>query len=423
MITRHTLHVLPIVCVMLFFTILTITRAQAQWIQSAQTEGRFVTAMTLYGDTLFVATSDSGVYRSTDNGNTWSAAKTGLPRDILTINSTGTMLFDGRDAGVYRSTNHGVTWAPPNTGLTNPSVYALLVTGTTLLAGTAGNGVFRSADNGASWTASNAGMATAIIQAFAGSGSNIFAGTRAGGVYRSTDNGSTWTQVNTGLTSLNVLALYFTGSDLYMGSAGGGIFRSSNNGALWAPVPTGLTTTTIYSLCVSGANIFAGGLPGGFANVFLSTNNGASWSSLSGVLPLVTVNTLTITSTHILAGTAARGIWRLPFSGLTAVGGRIEGEIPRNISLNQNFPNPFNPTTTFSFSLPSESFVSLKVFDALGREVSTLLADQLPAGTHTRQWNAAASPSGVYFYRLVANDIPLGKAGSFAETKKLILQK
>jgi photosystem II stability/assembly factor-like uncharacterized protein len=412
MITRHTLHVFARVCVVLFFTILTITRAQAQWTQSAQTEGRFVTATTLYGDTLFTATSDSGVYRSTDNGNTWSAAKTGLPRDILTITSTGTMLFAGRDAGVYRSTNHGGTWTPTNTGLTNPSVYALLVTGTTLLAGTAGNGVFRSTDNGASWTAANAGMTTAIIQALAGGASNMFAGTRTGGVYRSTDNGSTWTQMNTGLTSLNVLALCFTGSDLYMGSAGGGIFRSTNNGALWTPIPTGLTTTTIYSLCVSGANIFAGGLPGGFANVFLSTNNGASWSSLSGVLPLVTINSLTITSTHILAGTAARGIWRLPFSGLTAVGGRIEGEIPQNTSLNQNFPNPFNPSTTIRFELPKASAITLKIFNTLGQEVSVLVNEQKSPGYYQLQWNASV-PSGIYFYRL--------QAGEYVEVRKMVL--
>jgi len=423
MIIRRTLHVFRSVCVVFFLIVLPTAMMQAQWTQSTQTEGRFVTAMTLYGDTLFTATSDSGVYRSTDHGNTWSAAKTGLPRDILTITSTGTVLFAGRDAGVYRSTNHGGTWTPTNTGLTNPAVYALLVTGTTLLAGTAGNGVFRSADNGASWTASNAGMATAIIQAFAGSGSNIFAGTRSGGVYRSIDNGSTWTQVNIGLTSLNVLALCFTGSDLYMGSAGGGIFRSTSNGVLWTPVPTGLTTTSIYSLCASGTNIFAGGLPGGFANVFLSTNNGTSWSSLSGVLPLVTVNTLTITSTHIIAGTAARGIWRLPFSGLTAVEGRIAGEIPRDISLNQNFPNPFNPSTRISYELPKSANVSLKVFNTLGQVVATIVDERKEAGYHQATWNPANVPGGIYFYRLLARSVDGGQVGDYLETKKMILLK
>jgi len=79
----------------------------------------------------------------------------------------------------------------------------------------------------------------------------------------------------------------------------------------------------------------------------------------------------------------------------------------------QNSPNPFNPATTISFSVPGKSLVSLKVFDALGREVSILLAEELPSGTYTRHWNAAGLASGMYFYRL--------QAGSFTETRKLIL--
>ncbi|MEW6655066.1 MAG: T9SS type A sorting domain-containing protein, partial [Bacteroidota bacterium] len=88
---------------------------------------------------------------------------------------------------------------------------------------------------------------------------------------------------------------------------------------------------------------------------------------------------------------------------------------PTHFNLEQNYPNPFNPATTISFSLPSKTFVSLKVFDALGREVSILVSEELPAGTYSSQWNASGLPSGVYFYRL--------QAGSFVDTKKLILLK
>ena len=88
---------------------------------------------------------------------------------------------------------------------------------------------------------------------------------------------------------------------------------------------------------------------------------------------------------------------------------------PKEFALLQNYPNPFNPNTTISFDLPSKSFVSLKVYDALGREVSVLVLNELPAGTYTREWNGASMPSGVYFYRL--------QAGSFVETKKLVLLK
>ncbi len=90
-----------------------------------------------------------------------------------------------------------------------------------------------------------------------------------------------------------------------------------------------------------------------------------------------------------------------------------KGSIPNNYSLSQNYPNPFNPSTTISFSIPSRSFVSLKVFDIIGREVATLASGELSAGTYTRQWNASNMSSGIYFYRL--------QAGKVIETKKLVL--
>ncbi len=84
-----------------------------------------------------------------------------------------------------------------------------------------------------------------------------------------------------------------------------------------------------------------------------------------------------------------------------------------HFKLDQNYPNPFNPLTTISFTLPAKSFVTLKVFDMRGREVSVLLGEELAPGSYSRKWNAGGLPSGVYFYRL--------QAGTLSETRKLIL--
>lgn len=88
-------------------------------------------------------------------------------------------------------------------------------------------------------------------------------------------------------------------------------------------------------------------------------------------------------------------------------------KIPSEYSLFQNYPNPFNPETTISFNLPSRSFVSLKIFDMIGKEVTSMVSEELPAGSYTRNLNASYLSSGVYFYRM--------QAGSFSETKKLTL--
>jgi hypothetical protein len=87
--------------------------------------------------------------------------------------------------------------------------------------------------------------------------------------------------------------------------------------------------------------------------------------------------------------------------------------ISHTYELQQNYPNPFNPSTNIAFRLPAKSFVSLKVFDLVGREVVTLMSQEKPVGTYNVTFDASKLPSGVYFYHL--------QAGTFIETKKLVL--
>jgi hypothetical protein len=86
--------------------------------------------------------------------------------------------------------------------------------------------------------------------------------------------------------------------------------------------------------------------------------------------------------------------------------------VPVKFSLAQNYPNPFNPSTTIEFALPKSVHTTLKVFDLLGREVATLVDEQLPAGNYKREWHAQGMASGVYLYRLQAEE--------YVETKKLL---
>ncbi|GAB6283000.1 MAG: hypothetical protein STSR0008_17540 [Ignavibacterium sp.] len=90
-----------------------------------------------------------------------------------------------------------------------------------------------------------------------------------------------------------------------------------------------------------------------------------------------------------------------------------ENNLPKEYSLSQNYPNPFNPTTTLSFAISQQSFVSLKVYDVLGKEVATLVNEEKPAGTYKVTFDAGKLSSGVYFYKL--------QTGNFVETKKMIL--
>lgn len=90
-------------------------------------------------------------------------------------------------------------------------------------------------------------------------------------------------------------------------------------------------------------------------------------------------------------------------------------EIPIEYKLNQNYPNPFNPKTLISYKLPEYGNVKLKIFDLLGKEITTLVDEEKPAGFYEVEFFATGLPSGIYFYQL--------RAGNFIDTKKMILLK
>jgi hypothetical protein len=94
----------------------------------------------------------------------------------------------------------------------------------------------------------------------------------------------------------------------------------------------------------------------------------------------------------------------------------ISSTIPNAFSLGQNYPNPFNPATVIKFAIPVSGFVSLKVFDILGKEVSVLVNGEMKAGEYKADFDASKLPSGVYFYKLTSNK-------GFSSTKKMILVK
>jgi len=212
------------------------------------------------------------------------------------------------------------------------------------------------------------------------------------------------------LTNTYVLTLGVSGTNLFAGTEGGGIFRSTNNGTSWTAVNEGFTYPNVSCFAVSETNLFAGAFDRG---VFRSTNDGTSWTEVNTGLMENVVYTLVVSGTNLFAGTYANGVWKRPLSEIITSVEFLSANVPAHFSLEQNFPNPFNPVTTITFSLPSKSFVTLKIFDPLGKEVSVLLADELTPGTYSRQWDAGTFSSGVYFYSL--------RAGSFSETRKLIL--
>ena len=106
----------------------------------------------------------------------------------------------------------------------------------------------------------------------------------------------------------------------------------------------------------------------------------------------------------------------IPLGGLAKLLNGFTGEVvPKIFFLYQNYPNPFNPSTEIKYSLAKDSYVTLKIYDMLGKEVAVLVNGNKPAGYYTVEFNGSNLPSGVYIYRLTA--------GKFSSSKKLMLMK
>jgi CubicO group peptidase (beta-lactamase class C family) len=214
--------------------------------------------------TLYAATWD-GLLKSSDAGDTWSAANTGLTSTRVTSLAidpvTPATLYAGTyDGGVFKSTNAGETWAAVNTGLTDTDVWSLAidpVTPTTLYAGTEG-GLFKSTNGGGSWSMAGTGLTTTnhargLLLAIDPLTPTTLCAATSGGVFRSTDGGDTWSTGNTDLTAYHVTALAIdraTPATLYAGTMSGGVFAIQVDKVIIArltPSPTVSPSTPVAS--------------------------------------------------------------------------------------------------------------------------------------------------------------------------------
>jgi len=204
--------------------------------------------------------------------------------------------------------------------------------------------------------------------------------------------------------------------------------RSTDGGESWG-IDTRLTNdpdgSVSPSVAVSGLTVHVVWDRNSDIHYKSSTDGGVSWSTDTR---LMNVGALSENPSLAVSDTVVHVLWhdfrdgqgaeiyykRNPTGNPTGVED-IGSEFLEEFILEQNYPNPFNPNTTISFSIPELAFVTLKVYDVLGNEVATLLNEQKPAGTYKAQFDASNLSSGMYLYKL--------QAGSFVETKKMVLLK
>jgi len=209
--------------------------------------------------------------------------------------------------------------------------------------------------------------------------------------------------------------------------------RSVINGTVWEPVQriTNSSGNSLAPAIITSSNNFvhlvweddrAAGIYGIYYN--RSTNGGISWSSdlklntstATARKPLIVRTSFEI---HVVWQDNRDNDYEIYYKqnlvGNVTTITNTGNNVPDKYSLSQNYPNPFNPITNIEFSIPNAGITKLVIYDALGREVETLVNSELNPGTYSAVWDASKYNSGVYFYRLTT--------GNFTETKKMILVK
>jgi photosystem II stability/assembly factor-like uncharacterized protein len=284
------------------------------------------------------------------------------------------MWHDAPRQGLYRSTNDGTTWESLNDSITVPNF------------GTQAIGAF-------SITVTKQGI--------------ILIGDY-NGIYSSSDTGTTWV-LSTGAADIHYPNALFISREgyIYAGAYSDYVYRSSNGGAIWQNTGGAPSTNSIVE--DASGYLYTSSTTG----VYRLTNGGGNWEQINSGLTNVQMTALGIDSAgYLYAGTTNYGIYR---SMQTTTAVQEQGATPTGFTLEQNYPNPAASATTILFSTAAEGTVTLKIYNALGNEVATLISGRLAAGTHTAVWETQALPQGMYYYQLQAN----GKT----QTKKIVLVK
>jgi photosystem II stability/assembly factor-like uncharacterized protein len=399
---------------------------------------------------------------------TWSEQTSGLTTQLTSISAidANNVWVCGYSGRVLRTTNGGANWVSVNAApipltLNLHSIYAIDSV-TALVAGSGTSSfLFRTTNGGTTWTqvfTETGGFINSVQMG------NFFAGFMVGdpvggrwSLWGTTTGGATWDSSSFYLPATGIDAGW---NNSFYFDVAAGVWFGTNNTRVYKSLTlvnwqTQVTTGQANSYAIWFNNPFIG-MTGGTA-LLMTTNSGTSWQNTIAPLP-GTANLSGITGfgstwlvtrqAPVIYGSTDNGLswntnYTAPGAGLfrhiakdRAVGNTfyavrstgnisrgvfflgitpVSTVIPDNYGLSQNYPNPFNPETSIKFSIPKNGFVTLSVFDALGREIKSIVNENLNAGEYKVSFDAGNLTSGTYFYKLIS--------GNFVETKKMVLVK
>jgi hypothetical protein len=423
-----------------------------------------------------MATAFSGgatyAYRTTNGGNNWtqdfSQNPGGLDAVWMTSAGSGFMVGDPVNSrwSLWRTNTGGATWDSSGLYLMAPGGEfgwnnSLYINGSNIWFGTGNSKIYYSSDNGTHWTSQVTPLLNIHSLSFSGN-IGIAAGstqTGVGAISISTNNGTTWTF---GSFTSGVANCESQGSNFFYTTLTGAIYLSTNNGVSFSKVDS-VSGQVFYHLKIArnGTSVWAAGvggmirkgsisiLPVELTSFSAAINNNTvnlNWNTATEInnkgfeiqrkssgynfisVAFVKGNgTATTTNNYSWSEELQSGIYsyrlkQVDFNGKFEYSKVVEAVVaPKSFSLEQNFPNPFNPSTIIRYNIPVESSITINVFNSLGENVREYNIGNRPAGFYDLNFNANGLSSGIYFYTIKTTSID-GKQ-NFTDIKKMMLLK
>jgi photosystem II stability/assembly factor-like uncharacterized protein len=239
-------------------------------------------------------------------------------------------------------------------------------------------------------------------------------------IYKTTNGGINWNyiSISNGGAMPDFLKFSIINNQygFVIGAGQNKLFKTTDFGSTWDSVATVIGADVILCTCFSDINTgWAGGAYTGI-KLWKTTNGGYNWIAQSSYPTGAFIGSITFINNNTGWTVGGGGYIVYTTNGGTTFINNTQNEIPNEFNLCQNFPNPFNPLTKINYQLPKDSKVSLVVYDILGREMNKLVNNEFKkAGSYTLEFNGQPFASGVYFYRIIAND--------YVKVKKMVLIK
>ena len=398
------------IVLLLSVLIASFSHAQNWYLQNSNYSGQ-LKGIHMISPTQGWACGDAGaILHTTNAGTTWSLLTlTAADLQQIVFKDANIGIVVGDNGIIFTTTNGGTNWISKNSSTSLQLRGASFAGGSTFFAVGDDGAAVKSTDDGNTWTTLNSGTTERLLSV-AAVDQNVWVGARNGLMLFSNNGGTTLTSMSNPATD-DIKDIQFIDGSIGFACGSNSFFMyTSNGGSVWTSRSAGIVVG-LNGLHFINQN--EGWTVGGAGTLYSTTNAGLNWISIT------TPTTQDLNSIHSFDGANASAVGNLGiiitnYSPSTGIDDK-NYSAPNQIILEQNYPNPFNPATKIKFSIPESSIIVIKIYNAVGSELATLLNEIKQPGTYEVSFNAVDLSSGAYFYSI--------ETDNFREVKKMILIK